>query len=77
MDDSDHVTVEHVVTRIAAELGEDVLELEPLGEVIDPELVRAFLASEAVRPGSELRFQYEGHTVTIDGNGSITVEPVE
>lgn len=68
---------DRVVERTADLLDRDALELEPLGAVIDPALLREFAASDAVRPESELVFQYCDCEVRISGAGDVDLERVE
>lgn len=71
----DDVVIDKVVARIADELDVDALDLEPLGSVIDPEMVSGFMTSESVLPESQLRFRYEGREVHIAGDGTVTIDP--
>ena len=68
------VAVDSVVARIADELDADPLDLEPLADSVDPELVGAFVEDDGVLAGSELRFRHEGHDVLVAGDGGISVE---
>jgi hypothetical protein len=74
MNTQDDVVIDSVVARLSSELDVDALELEPLANVVDPEVVSAFITAEEILPGSELRFYYEGHEVTIGGDGTVTIE---
>lgn len=42
--------------------------------MIDPDVLEAFVATDAVLPDSELRFRYEGCTVEVTGDGDISVD---
>lgn len=74
MSSQDDVVIDTVVARIAEELEADPLDLEPLANVVDPDLVSGFMTAEGVHPGSELRFRYEDRDVRIDGDGSVSIE---
>lgn len=73
-DDDEDEVVRTVVEMVAARSDVSPLELEPLASVIDPSLVARFATSEAVLPGSELRFRYADHEVRIHGDGTMVVE---
>lgn len=74
MSAQDDVVIDRVVARIAEELEADALDLEPLGNVIDPDLVCGFMTEEGVLPSSELQFTYEGRQVCIAGDGAVSIE---
>lgn len=74
MSAQDDVVIERVVARIAEELDADALELEPLANAIDPDLVSGFMTAEGVLAGSELQFYYEGREVRIAGDGTISID---
>lgn len=74
MNTQDDVVIDSVVSRISSELDVDALDLEPLGSVVDPEVVSTFITADEILPESELRFYYEGREVRIGGDGSVTVE---
>ena len=66
--------VEQVVTNVAAALDESVFELTPLGEAVDLELVDSFFERSALpAAGLVVAFDYDGHTVTVDGTGDVTL----
>lgn len=48
------------------------MELTPLGEAIDPEAISSLFSSPSTTT-LELQFEYEGHTVTIEKSGEITL----
>ena len=74
MSAQDDVVIDRVVARIAEELEANALDLEPLGNVINPDLVCGFMTDEGVLPGSELQFDYEGREVRIGGDGAVSIE---
>jgi hypothetical protein len=64
-----------VVTEVAEQKDVPPEELRPLSDVVDPEALDTLFASA---PGTDHRegrvsFAYEGLSVTIDQNGSISV----
>lgn len=73
--DSD--VLKSVVTAVADCRGVDPLELEPLADAIDPALLTGYATSEAVLPGSELRFGFAGCLVRITGDGDVVVRGPE
>lgn len=71
---------ERVVTAVAAEQDTDPLELGRLADVIDPEALTELFGdthSGASRSTGQVVFEYEGCTVTVDGNGGVAVSATE
>lgn len=70
-----------IVEAVAAARDVDPTELRPLYEVVDPDALDAFVASVAGEDGADsaiVRFEYEGETVLIRGDGSVRVgKPVD
>ncbi|ADB62252.1 hypothetical protein Htur_3389 [Haloterrigena turkmenica DSM 5511] len=65
-----------VIELVADASGIDPLELDPLYNVIDPEVIDSLSSSTGF---SSLEFEYAGHTVVVDGTGNeieISLEPV-
>ncbi|WP_339105770.1 HalOD1 output domain-containing protein [Haloterrigena salinisoli] len=65
-----------VIELVAAAKGADPIELDPLYDVIDPEVIDSLSSSSGF---SSLEFEYCGHTVVVDGTGDgteISLEPV-
>ncbi|WP_225335707.1 HalOD1 output domain-containing protein [Halomicrobium urmianum] len=59
-----------IVTRIAERTGADPLEMDPLYDAVDVDAIEAIVGS-----GEEVSvsFDYHGHTVVVEGDGSVTV----
>lgn len=69
-----------VVTAVATATETDPLELPPLYSVIDPDALEDVVHSTArERPGDDtiVTFEYAGHAVTVNGHGTVLVEPGE
>ncbi|NUB89693.1 hypothetical protein HTZ84_19615 [Haloterrigena sp. SYSU A558-1] len=65
-----------VIELVADASGIDPIELDPLYNVIDPEVIDTLSSSSGF---SSLEFEYAGHTVVVDGTGNgieISLEPV-
>ncbi|WP_049914358.1 HalOD1 output domain-containing protein [Haloterrigena salina] len=65
-----------VIELVADASGIDPIELDPLYNVIDPEVIDTLSSSSGF---SSLEFEYAGHTVVVDGTGreiEISLEPV-
>lgn len=62
---------ERVVQTIAETVATDPLELPPLFESIDPDALDAFV--RGLERGS-VTFTYAGRSVTVDGDGSVTID---
>ncbi|MHC3439871.1 HalOD1 output domain-containing protein [Natrialbaceae archaeon A-gly3] len=64
-----------VVQRVATLTDQEVLELPPLYETIDPEALDAIINSTAMnKPSLELRFTYCGCHITITGSGAVRIK---
>jgi hypothetical protein len=65
-----------IVEAVAASAGGDVTDVVPLYDVLDPDaLERLFRPSAPSRADANpsVRFEYEGHVVTVDGDGDVDV----
>ena len=66
-----------IIDLVADATGIDPLELDPLYNAIDPEVIDSLCTSS---PGfSSLEFEYAGHTVVVERSGQeivISLEPV-
>lgn len=62
---------ERVVQRVAAAAGEDVLEMPPLYETVDPDALDSLV--DDLRDG-EVAFDYAGYRVTVTSDGTITLD---
>jgi hypothetical protein len=61
-----------VIEAIADETGTDPLRMDPpLYEVVDTDALDALYESGAA---ATVEFEYDGHSVTVDGDGSVTVD---
>lgn len=63
-----------IATTVADAAGVDPLDLDPLYDVVDPEVVETLLETPSVSPESSIRFTYAGFEVTVEGEGDISVE---
>lgn len=71
LNDSSDTAVD-VVSAVARATNTDPLSLEPrLCDVVDPDALERVVESEAV---SAVTFDYDGHTVVVDGDGTVTVD---
>ena len=62
-----------VVEALADATDTDPLELEPLYNVVDPEaLDRLFRTDSHI--SASVRFEYEGHTVEVRSDGSVSID---
>ncbi|WP_226011294.1 HalOD1 output domain-containing protein [Halomicrobium salinisoli] len=59
-----------IVTAIAERTGADPLEMDPLYDAVDVDAVKAIVGSAG---DASVEFAYHGHTVVVDGDGSVTV----
>lgn len=77
-DATDRLATEAVISTVSAATGVDVLELPPLYDAIDPDALGSLFS---VSSGGSRRFRgsvsfaYAGCLVTVDGRGTIEVEP--
>ncbi|MXV64553.1 hypothetical protein GS429_21250 [Natronorubrum sp. JWXQ-INN-674] len=66
-----------VIDLVSRTIGTDPLELDPLYNVIDPDLLNSLCSSSS--GFTSLEFEYAGHTVVVEQSGSaleISLEPV-
>ncbi|WP_203229085.1 HalOD1 output domain-containing protein [Halobellus captivus] len=61
-----------IIDTVAAAKGVSPMELTPLADVIDPDALDS-LYSPATATTVTLRFEYEGYSVRIDDDGSVTL----
>ncbi len=59
-----------IVTAIAERTGADPLEMDPLYDAVDVDAIEAIVASAG---DASVEFVYHGHTVVVDGDGSVAV----
>jgi hypothetical protein len=64
---------QQVVERVSDAEGVSTLELTPLAEQVDTDALNMLFSSPA-KTEIELRFKYEGYTVTISGRDDISLE---
>ncbi|WP_336021921.1 HalOD1 output domain-containing protein [Halobellus salinisoli] len=62
----------HVAEAVAAAEGVSPMELTPLGEVVDTDAIEALFSNPTLTT-LELRFEYEGYTVLIDEERTVTL----
>lgn len=64
-----------VVQHVAEVMDQEVTELPPLYDTIDPEALDSLIKSVETSPSSlEIRFTYAGQQVIIDGRRAVSVE---
>jgi len=63
-----------IVETVATATDRDPLTLPPLHEFVDTDALNTLLASAHGDEQLRVQFSYEGVTVTVSGDGSITVE---
>jgi hypothetical protein len=63
-----------IAQTVAEAVGVDPLELDPLYDVVDPEVVEQLLDTPQVSEESSITFAYAGRQVTVAGEGVIHVE---
>ena len=63
-----------VVRRVAAVTDQEVAQLPPLYDAVDPEALDSLLESVANPSSLEIRITYAGRRVIIDGRGAVSVE---
>lgn len=68
---------ERVINTIARAIGNDPIDMGPLYETIDPDLLTRFVERDSPEPDSSttdlIRFHFEGCVVTVYANGRIVV----
>lgn len=62
----------YVVEFVAGVVGADPLEMKPLYESVDPEILTALVESHP-RSVAELRFEFAGRGLTVGSNGDVVV----
>jgi hypothetical protein len=69
-----HKSVSQEIIELVAESeNTDPLELPPLSEAIDPDALDRLFRNTS----GHLAFEYQGHTVTVEGNGGVEVVSVD
>lgn len=63
-----------VTDAVAEATDRNPTELDPLYESIDPDALTALFAGRNPSD-TRIEFEYQGQTVTIDGDGQVTVDP--
>lgn len=79
-DNQTRLATHAVVTAVATAADTDPLELPPLRSVLDPDALNGFFASstyERDHDESAITFEYADHVVTVNGHGTVLVEPSE
>lgn len=67
--------VNEVVDAVADVDGIDPVEIDPIYEYIDPEILEK-LAEQDKKSGWKFTFQYSDHQITLTSNGQILVDGV-
>lgn len=70
MENSPQSVVENVVQSVATSANTDPVELPLLYEVVDPDALDTIVHRMS---DGEVCFQYAGHTVTVQSEGTVTV----
>lgn len=68
-----------IIDAVAAIVGREPTSLQPLYEVVDPDALDDLLRSlhrTEMDGGGSVNFSYNGCEVTVDADGTITVDPV-
>lgn len=63
-----------IAHAVAETVGVDPLELEPLYDAVDPEMIENLLETPDVSEESSVTFEYAGLQVTVEGEGTVRVE---
>ena len=63
-----------IAMTVADAAGVDPLDLDPLYDVVDPEMLETLIETPSVAPESSITFTYAGFEVTVEGEGDIFVE---
>lgn len=64
-----------VVQRVAGVTDQEVTQLPPLYNAIDPEALDSLIESDVTSLAPlEIRFSYAGQRVIIDGRGAVSIE---
>ena len=68
--------VSHTVQAALSDVEDcSATELDPLAEYVDPDALEAFFAgTPAERANRSLTFEYDDHTVHVDGTGRVIVD---
>lgn len=71
------ITIE-ILEAVADQLGVDVIELPPLGDAIDPDVLNKLFDSpdRHARRLPSIRFQYCGNTVVVDERRTVRIDPL-
>lgn len=73
--DADLSTV--VVIAVAEIAGVDPIELEPLYESVDPDVLNDLFGDGAPRVDDAVSFAFAGHEVSVESDGRVTIRPPE
>lgn len=65
-----------VAYRLAEESGKSIEELRPLADSVDPEALDTVFDGRAAT-GAYVTFRHEGFSITVTGEGSVLVDPIE
>lgn len=77
-DATDRLATEAVISTVSAATGVDVLELPPLYDAVDPDALCSLFSPSSGRSRrfrGSVAFAYADCLVTVDGRGTIEVEP--
>lgn len=62
-----------ITKQVAAKAGVDPLDLPPLHTAIDGDALTALVDHHDASTNLEITFSYEGYTVTVTGDGAVSV----
>lgn len=69
--DADHITL-HIIKAVATATDTDPLTLEPpLYNIVEPEALASLVENGGIH---SVEFEYNGQTVTVDGDGSVAID---
>lgn len=74
-----HLATEAVITAVATATDTAPHEIPPLAHTIDPDALNQFFTANPNRNVSDttITFEYAGHTVTVNGHGTVIVNQTE
>jgi hypothetical protein len=64
-----------VVEAVAAVMGRDPLDLEPLQDVVDVDSIQSILSAPSTRDVS-IEFEYAGSIITLARSGQVRIDPL-
>lgn len=77
-DHQDRLASDAVISVVSAAIGVGPMELPPIYTAVDPDALDRLFAPRTAgssRSNGSVTFEYVGHRVTVNGHGSVEVEP--